>query len=640
MRILESFDVDSQLHGILYMKSYGVWLPCAQVLLLLLNQNLLLMVVKPSPFLPVISPFEENPIKNPNSHMVIVGDMASKGHVNRETRANSSTSVVSVAKKLPPRTVTGPSVSTSPSLPKLPTPVNADRLKSLLIKYNKSQELVVGFSSGFSLGISGEIIPAIDTPENHKSARESPGLVLDKLVKEINKGRIAGPFNQLPFPDLIISPLGLIPKKEPGKYRLIHNLSYPEGNSVNSLIPQEFSAVQYETIEHAIDLVRGFGKGCLMAKADIEDAFRLLPIHPSQYKYLGFLWDKQYYFDKCLPMGCSSSCQLFEKLSCALQWYMTHHHQASMSHLLDDFFFAGPPLSSKCKVDLEMFFKITEYLGIPIKHEKTQWPSTEIIIYGIQLNSISMTATLPQDKLEKAHGLINSFKNKKRIQLKDLQQIIGFLNFCCIVIVPGRAFLRRLIDLTVGVRYAHYFIRLNNEARADLQAWSLFLEHFNGKAFFLFEKWISSDTIKLYSDAAGVHGGYAAVLGVSWFVGHWTDQFHGVHITVKELFPIVLALEIFGLKLANHRILFLCDNQAVVEIINKMSSKENTLMKLVRRLVLATLKFNIQFRAKHIPGSTNVVADKLSRFQFQEARKLAPWLNLTPVSIPPHLVTL
>ena len=53
---------------------------------------------------------------------------------------------------------------------------------------------------------------------------------------------------------------------------------------------------------------------------------------------------------------------------------------------------------------------------------------------------------------------------------------------------------------------------------------------------------------------------------------------------------------------------------AVVEIINKQSSKDRTLKRLVRRLVLAGLKFNVLFKAKHIPGKSNVVADHLSRF--------------------------
>lgn len=48
-----------------------------------------------------------------------------------------------------------------------------------------------------------------------------------------------------------------------------------------------------------------------MAKTDIEDAFRIIPIHPSDYHLLGFIWEGQFYYDKCLPMGASSSCQIF-----------------------------------------------------------------------------------------------------------------------------------------------------------------------------------------------------------------------------------------------------------------------------------------------------------------------------------------
>jgi hypothetical protein len=54
-----------------------------------------------------------------------------------------------------------------------------------------------------------------------------------------------------------------------------------------------------------------------------------------------------------------------------------------------------------------------------------------------------------------------------------------------------------------------------------------------------------------------------------------------LHITVKEIFPIVLAVEIWGQTLSNHKVLFMIDDQAVSEIINKTSSKEKKMMKLV-----------------------------------------------------------
>ena len=58
----------------------------------------------------------------------------------------------------------------------------------------------------------------------------------------------------------------------------------------------------------------------------------------------------------------------------------------------------------------------------------------------------------------------------------------------------------------------------------------------------------------------------------------------------------------------------------------------------MRRLVLCCLRSNILFKTKHITGKLNTLADKLSRFQFQEAANIAP--NLSPVQtfIPSHLL--
>jgi hypothetical protein len=68
--------------------------------------------------------------------------------------------------------------------------------------------------------------------------------------------------------------------------------------------------------------VKHFGRDSYLGKTDVEDAFRNFDIHPSDYHLLGFTWNGFYYYDKCLPMGASSSCQVFEKCSCALQWIM------------------------------------------------------------------------------------------------------------------------------------------------------------------------------------------------------------------------------------------------------------------------------------------------------------------------------
>ena len=76
-----------------------------------------------------------------------------------------------------------------------------------------------------------------------------------------------------------------------------------------------------------------------MAKTDIKSAFRVTPIHSTDFELLGMKWDNLYYYDQALPMGCSTSCSIFESFSTALEWIATSHLRASaVLHTLDDFF--------------------------------------------------------------------------------------------------------------------------------------------------------------------------------------------------------------------------------------------------------------------------------------------------------------
>lgn len=522
----------------------------------------------------------------------------------------------------------------------IPTPVKWDKLNKELEGYDQDLRsyLVNGFKNGFSIGCVST--PNAPFSKNHNSALKHSNVIQDHIRKSLSLKRIAGPYSTPPYSPFVSSPLGVVPKSEPGKFRIIHDLSYPKENSVNSNIPKEYSTVQYDTIDLVIQLVQTYGKNCLMAKTDIEDAFRIIPVNPADYHLLGFSWDNEFYFDKCLPMGASSSCQVFEHLSVALQWIMqTKYKAGDMSHILDDFFFIGPADLPNCKNDLTHFLFLCKSIGVPIKMSKTQTPTKSIIIYGIEIDSTEMEARLPSGKVEKIRTHLLNMQTRNQTNLRDLQSLIGLLNFACSVVVPGRAFLRRLIDLTCGVQNQDDLIDLTDETKSDIETWVSFLTSFNGKSVFLSQKWFSSDHLTLYTDASGSLG-FAAIFGSNWFVSHWRENTKNYQIAIKELFPIVLAIEVWGEEMQNRKVLFMSDNLAVVQIINKQTSKEITLMKLVRRLVLATLKCNIHFRAKHIPGKYNIAADKLSRFQFQTAFQYMPQLEPNSTPIPESLLEL
>ena len=99
--------------------------------------------------------------------------------------------------------------------------------------------------------------------------------------------------------------------------------------------------------------------------------------------------------------------------------------------------------------------------------DKTEGPSPVLTFAGIELDCLEMEAMLPKGKVDKTLNAICCLLPRKRVQLKELQSLVGLLNFACLVITSGRDFIRRLINLTVGVKHAHHRIRLTLETKKD-----------------------------------------------------------------------------------------------------------------------------------------------------------------------------
>ena len=157
-----------------------------------------------------------------------------------------------------------------------------------------------------------------------------------KLQKELESHRLAGFFQSPPLSPSWISPLGLVPKKVQGEFRLIHHLSFPTGFSVNDGISSDNTSVKYATIDEAIQLIKRAGPGCFLAKTDVKNAFQIIPIHPDDYCLLGMQWRGLYYYDRCMPMGCSSSCFTFEMFSTAVEWIARNKLKIDyILHILD-----------------------------------------------------------------------------------------------------------------------------------------------------------------------------------------------------------------------------------------------------------------------------------------------------------------
>ena len=279
-------------------------------------------------------------------------------------------------------------------------------------------------------------------------------------------------------------------------------------------------------------------------------------------------------------------------------------------HLLDDFLIVASSVNL-CQDQLDFVLSLCSYLGIPMAPEKTCGPASTLSFAGIELDSICSEARLPIDKIHKSTQLISEFLGRKKLTLKEVQSLSGLLNFACSVIKPGRAFLRRLIDLTVGIRSPHHLIRLNKEVKEDLKVWLSFLTEFNGRSFFIDDVWQNSSKLSLYTDASGALG-FGAIFGSRWCYGKWPSDWAYCNIAFLEFYLIVLSLYLWGHEMSNQCVLFFTDNEALVHVINKQSCKDKPLMRFVRKLVSICLQHNIVLKAKHIPGIYNHLADSVS----------------------------
>ena len=91
-------------------------------------------------------------------------------------------------------------------------------------------------------------------------------------------------------------------------------------------------------------MISKYGRGALMAKFDVEAAYRNIAVHPSDRFLLGMKWRNLYYVDLALPFGLRSAPFIFNSVAELVEWILLNSHNVSdLLHYLDDFITAGPP---------------------------------------------------------------------------------------------------------------------------------------------------------------------------------------------------------------------------------------------------------------------------------------------------------
>ena len=536
-------------------------------------------------------------------------------------------------------TVSQPNAPTRSSLPPPTTPIDIPSLHDIAVPAVEPcllRTVLDRLQRGADIGYTG---PQTSTwRPNNLSARSRPAAVSRAVQQEVARGHTAGPFPTPPYSPFRCNPLGARDKPD-GSVRLILDLSQPEGLSVNSHIDKDSFAVHYTSMDSAIAHIFSAGpQGALLAKADLQHAFRLIPVRPEQRWLLGHHWEGAYYVDLRLPFGLRSACSIFNDLADLLAIATRHHaNHGNIHHYLDDFFFIGPAGSGACGEAYQTFLDLCQRCSIPVSPDKCCPPSTRMELLGCVLDTENMSISLPSAKLRALIQLLEETRASRTIRQRRLLSLVGKLIHAVKCIPAGRSFFRRLLDTAHTAQRPHHWVTMSTDTRRDVNWWLSILPTWNGSAPLLHPHWTPPAHLHLHTDASTVgHGGHC---GPDWFSQPWPAATlrWASSISWLEMIPILTVCLLWGHRWQGMRVSIHCDNAGVVGAWSKGWSRDRRLMSLIRQTLFVAASRSFDLRVVHVPGTDNSSADALSRLQISRFRLLHPAAAAEPTPVPPGM---
>ena len=171
-----------------------------------------------------------------------------------------------------------------------------------------------GLRGGFRIGFNSSLA-CQSTRRNMHTAYEHPDVVRKYLDREVQLQHL---FPLTTGETLAESRMqfGVIPKRgQEGKWRLIVDLSSPPELSVNARVTQDLCSISYTSVDVAVKLIQSMGQGTFLAKMDLKEAYRSIPVHPADRPLLAVRWQGMTFVDGALPFGLWSAPKLFSAVA-------------------------------------------------------------------------------------------------------------------------------------------------------------------------------------------------------------------------------------------------------------------------------------------------------------------------------------
>ncbi len=383
--------------------------------------------------------------------------------------------------------------------------------------------------------------------------------------------------------------------------------------------------------------------GCIhprdwFAAIDLKDAYFHVSILPRHRPFLRFAFEGRAYQYKVLPFGLSLSPRVFTKVAEAALVPMREQGVRILNYL-DDWLILAQSQDQLCE-HRDWVLSHLSQLGLRVNWEKSKLSLTQRISFlGMELDSVSQTARLTQERAQSVLNCLNTFKSRTAVPLKQFQRLLGHMAATAAVTPLGLLHIRPLQHWLHGriPRWAWqcgtHRVQVTPACHQTLTPWSdlSFL-----RAGVPLEQ-VSRHAV-VYTDASTT--GWGATFNGLAVSGVWTGPQLHWHINCLELLAVRLGLIRLKSRLRGEHVLVRTDNTATVAYINRQGGlRSRRMSQLARHLLLWSQKHLRSLRAIHIPGLLNRAADELSRAALPGEWRLHPqtvqlmWRRFGPAEV-------
>ena len=197
----------------------------------------------------------------------------------------------------------------------------------------------------------------------------------------------------------------------------------------------------------------------------------------------------------------------------AVVYFMKQRNYQVISYI-DDFLCIENSYS-RCLEAMDVLSDLLVSLGFVINDKKREGPESTLSFLGVSIDCVRRTLSLPQKKLLEMRSLLTTWSGKSKCTKRELQQLLGSLNWCSRVVRGGRTFSRMLINLLCRASKPYHHIRLTNAAKGNVAWWIKALTLFNGDCPFFTD--IPMPSFIFGTDACSVGGGsHFLPIGCTW----------------------------------------------------------------------------------------------------------------------------